>query len=63
MIPAAFYFAFALSQSLFEKESRIEKANCICAHIVTGDDAEVGDAGVHLLPDDGEARDTLPDTV
>ena len=31
-------------------------------HILTGDDAKIGDIGVHILPDDGEARDTLPNT-
>jgi len=39
-----------------------EKTNYFYAHILTGDDAKVGDIGVHLLLDDGEARDTLPNT-
>jgi len=34
----------------------------IQSHILTGDDAKVGDIGVHILLDDGEARDTLPNT-
>ena len=32
---------------------RNEKVNRFYAHILTGDDAKVGDIGVHVLLDDG----------
>jgi len=44
------------------RELKHEKVHRFCVHILTGDDAKVGDIGVHLLLDDGGTRDTLPNT-
>ena len=45
------------------KELRNETHYLFKAHILTGDDAKVGDLGVHLLPDGGLRCHTLVDTV
>ena len=47
---------------LCEGETISEKISSFYVHILTGDDAKVGEISVHILLDDGEARDTLPNT-
>ena len=60
MTPAAF---FVLSQNTKHVGGlKNEKTNDFYAHTLMGEDAKAGDIGVHLLLDDGEARDTLPNT-
>jgi hypothetical protein len=48
-----FHSFFILLSIIKKGDLRNEKFNRFYSHILTGDDAKVGEIGVHLLLDDG----------